>query len=132
MAASRVMPAAADPTISHLKGLKPNCEILTSTAMRATVNLTGVKSMVTLVVPFAGTMPDVGEMEKSGWYSTTSSSYSNCMGTLHSNVTRRVAVSDSGQMPKSMRVGNTTSFITGYAWMGISRFSFSLCSRTQS
>ena len=66
MAASLVMPAAALPVISQRNGLKPNCDIFTSTVMDATVSLTGVKSMVTVALPLAGTMPDVGAMWKSG------------------------------------------------------------------
>mmetsp|Transcript_30994 Transcript_30994/g.101030 ORF Transcript_30994/g.101030 Transcript_30994/m.101030 type:complete len:259 (+) Transcript_30994:1411-2187(+) len=113
----------ADPTTLHTSGSALNCETITCSFKLEVESLVGLKLMVTSTSPFAGMTPEAGSTANSGFCSSGRMANSNSMGTLQRSVTTLLDVSISGHWPRSTRFGKNTSFATGYAWIGTSRFS---------
>mmetsp|Transcript_21689 Transcript_21689/g.55221 ORF Transcript_21689/g.55221 Transcript_21689/m.55221 type:complete len:229 (-) Transcript_21689:542-1228(-) len=129
---SLARPGATPPTMVQRTGSAPNSATRTSTTHSSVATPGGSNVMLTTALPCAGTTPRSGSTLNAGLSLSTRMSYSNSMGTLHSILTRLVTRSPSATRPKSMRLGNLVSFITGYACSGTSRFSPSEWMRTQS
>mmetsp|Transcript_13338 Transcript_13338/g.32038 ORF Transcript_13338/g.32038 Transcript_13338/m.32038 type:complete len:316 (-) Transcript_13338:415-1362(-) len=129
---SRVTEGNPVPVTTHVKGSKLNCEIFTSISSVLVMSLLGVNDTSTAISPLAGTMPLRGCTSNTLDSVESNSSYSNAIGTLQRSEMRLTWRCITPHFPKSIARGNTASFITGYAWMGTSRFSSSLWMRTQS